>query len=60
MLYMRDLNVQFFKEKYPQMKIASIGPTIRYPHSIHEECEIASINNVYNVVEKIVTKINTI
>ena len=39
---------------YPDMKIASIGPNIRSPHSSHEKVEIASVNKTYEVVKKIV------
>ncbi len=39
---------------YPKMKIASIGPNIRSPHSVHEHVEIASVERVYEVVQKIV------
>ena len=30
-------------EKYPQMKFASIGPTIRYPHSTREKVKIVGL-----------------
>lgn len=39
---------------YPDMKIASIGPNIRSPHSSHEKVEIASVTKTYEVVKKIV------
>ena len=52
------LECAIFKEKFPNMKIVSVGPTIKYPHSIHEECEIGSANRVFEVVKEIVNKIN--
>jgi dipeptidase D len=39
---------------YPHIKIASIGPNIRSPHSTHEKVEIASVEKTFKVVEKIV------
>jgi len=40
-------------EKYPQMKFASIGPTIRYPHSTREAVDLASVERTYQVVKNI-------
>ena len=37
-------------EKYPAMKFASIGPTIRYPHSTREEVDLASVERTYEVL----------
>ena len=41
-------------EKYPDMKFASIGPTIRYPHSTREEVDIASVERTYEVLTNII------
>lgn len=41
-------------EKYPEMKFASIGPTIRYPHSTREEVDLASVERTYHVLENII------
>jgi len=41
-------------EKYPEMKFASIGPTIRYPHSTREMVDIASVERIYTVVKNII------
>jgi len=41
-------------QKYPKMKFASIGPTIRYPHSTREMVDLASVEKTYEVVCKIV------
>ena len=40
--------------KYPQMQFASIGPTIRYPHSTRECVELSSIKKTYEVVKNII------
>ena len=44
-------------EKYPNMKFASIGPTIRYPHSTREEVDLASVEKTYEVLIKIVNRV---
>ena len=41
-------------QKYPQIQFASIGPTIRYPHSTRECVDLASVERTFRVVEKIV------
>ena len=33
----------------------SIGPTIRYPHSLREECDLNSVYNTASIVQKIIT-----
>jgi dipeptidase D len=52
------LECAIFKEKYPNIQIASIGPNIYFPHSNREECEISSVYNVYKVLEDIIATIN--
>ncbi len=37
-------------KKYPNIKFASIGPTINYPHSINEKAELKSIESIFNVI----------
>lgn len=44
-------------EKYPAMKFASIGPTIRYPHSTREEVDLASVERTYKVLLGIIGKV---
>ena len=39
--------------KYPQMQFASIGPTIRYPHSTREEVLLSSVEKTYEVLCRI-------
>ncbi|SFV91140.1 Aminoacyl-histidine dipeptidase (Peptidase D) [hydrothermal vent metagenome] len=41
-------------QKYPQMKFASIGPTIRYPHSTREMVKLDSVEKTFDVVQKII------
>ncbi len=41
-------------EKYPAMKFASIGPTIRYPHSTREMVDLASVERTFEVLENII------
>jgi dipeptidase D len=41
-------------QKFPNRFIASIGPNIYNPHSIHEKVEIASIEKLFAVVENII------
>jgi dipeptidase D len=47
------LECAIFKDKYPHIKIASIGPTINFPHSRKEQVSIKSVENVYRIVKKI-------
>ncbi|HFQ61128.1 MAG TPA: M20/M25/M40 family metallo-hydrolase [Epsilonproteobacteria bacterium] len=44
-------------EKYPAMKFASIGPTIRYPHSTREEVNLDSVERTYEVLMGIIKKL---
>ncbi|WP_198304452.1 M20/M25/M40 family metallo-hydrolase [Arcobacter vandammei] len=52
------LECAIFKEKFPTLKIASIGPTIKFPHSKKEFVYKKSIENVFEVVKKISNSIN--
>ena len=47
------LECAIFKDKFPNLKIASIGPTIKFPHSKKEFVYKKSIENVFEVVKKI-------
>ena len=44
-------------EKYLAMKFASIGPTIRYPHSTREEVDLASVEKTYEVLMRIIKRV---
>lgn len=48
------LECAIFKEKFPHLKVASIGPNIYNPHSYDEKVSISSINNLYDIVEEII------
>ncbi len=41
-------------QKYPQIEFASIGPTIRYPHSTRECVDLESVERTFRVVERLV------
>jgi len=43
-------------QKYPDMLFASIGPTIRYPHSTRERVKVASIEDTFAVLRGIVAE----
>ncbi|KIM05577.1 MAG: aminoacyl-histidine dipeptidase [Sulfurovum sp. AS07-7] len=45
-------------QKYPQMEFASIGPTIRFPHSNREEVRLESVFKTYQVVLEIYERLN--
>jgi len=44
-------------EKYPHIKFASIGPTIRYPHSTREMVNLDSVGKTFEVLEKIIQSV---
>ena len=44
-------------EKYPMIKFASIGPTIRYPHSTREEVDLFSVERTYEVLLGIINRV---
>lgn len=52
------LECAIFKDKYSTIKVASIGPSIQFPHSKKEQVSIQSVENVFKVVKKIVEEIN--
>ncbi len=45
-------------QKYPAMKFASIGPTIRYPHSTREEVDLESVERTYKVLLGIIKSLS--
>ena len=51
------LECAIFKDKFPNLKIASIGPTIKFPHSKKEFVYKKSVENVFEVVKKIANSI---
>ncbi len=44
-------------DKYPDILFASIGPTIRYPHSTREMVNIKSVEDTYVVLTRIVSEL---
>ena len=51
------LECGILKEKLPNVAFASIGPTIKYPHSINERVQIDSIAKTYQALEKIIASL---
>ncbi len=47
------LECAIFKDKYPHIKVASIGPSINFPHSKKEQVSLKSVENIYRIVKKI-------
>ena len=50
------LECALFAQKYPNLKIASIGPTILDPHSDRERVDLDSVSKVMDIVEQIISK----
>ena len=48
------LECGILSQKFPHIKFASIGPTIRSPHSTRECVDMRSVERVFEVVKKIV------
>ena len=44
-------------EKYPKMKFASIGPTIRYPHSTRETVKLDSVEKTFDVLDRVIQSV---
>ncbi|SFV63215.1 Aminoacyl-histidine dipeptidase (Peptidase D) [hydrothermal vent metagenome] len=44
-------------QKYPSILLASIGPTIRYPHSTREEVDLESVEKTFEVLKLIITNL---
>ncbi len=44
-------------QKYPQMKFASIGPTIRYPHSTREMVKLDSVAKTFDVLNRVIESV---
>jgi len=47
-------------EKYPMLKLASIGPTIRYPHSTRERVNVNSVEKTFEVLQRVIKSVETI
>lgn len=51
------LECALFKDKFPNIKVASIGPNIFNPHSKAEKVELQSVKNLYKIVLAIVEEV---
>lgn len=51
------LECGILSQKYPDIRFASIGPTIRYPHSTREMVNLKSVKDTYAVLSRIVSDI---
>ena len=40
-----------------KIEAVSIGPTIRYPHSLREECDVASVEKIATIVDSIISSL---
>jgi len=45
------LECAVFKDKFPQLHLASVGPNIYFPHSSKEYTELDSVEKVFNIVK---------
>jgi dipeptidase D len=45
-------------KKYPNIKFASIGPTIEYPHSKRERLKIDSVDRTMEVIKRVIDEVN--
>ena len=43
-----------------QIEAVAMGPTIRFPHSLREECDVESVQRISLVVERIINGINEV
>ena len=51
------LECGILSQKYPDIQFASIGPTIRYPHSTREMVNLKSVEDTYAVLCRIVSDV---
>lgn len=51
------LECALFKDKFPNIKVASIGPNIFNPHSKAEKVQLQSVENLYKIVLAIVEEV---
>ncbi len=48
------LECAVFVQKYPWMQIASIGPTIQSPHSVHERLKLADVEPIFAIAKELI------
>ncbi len=51
------LECGILSQKFPDKHFASIGPTIKYPHSTRECVDMESVERIYKVLEAIVSNV---
>ena len=51
------LEAGFFVQHYPDIEIASIGPRIIEPHSTQERVEIATIHDIWKVLQRLLERL---
>lgn len=51
------LECGILSQKYPDIRFASIGPTIHYPHSTREMVDLKSVEDTYVVLSRIVSDV---
>jgi len=54
------LECGIIKEKHPNILMASIGPTIKYPHSNREKVALDSVAKVFVTLKNIIGKLNAL
>ncbi len=54
------LECALFAKRYPELKIASIGPTILDPHSDRERVDLRSVERVMAVVESLLSDLSRV
>jgi dipeptidase D len=54
------LECALFAERFPGLRIASIGPTILDPHSDRERVDLASVEKVTEVIERVVADLSAL
>ncbi len=45
---------------YPNIKIASIGPNIKFPHSVNEEVDLVSVAKIYEVLKRVINEVKCV
>lgn len=48
------LETAIFKDKFPSLQIASVGPTIENPHSLRERADLESVETLYKLIRTLV------
>ncbi len=51
------LECAIISDRYPDIQIASIGPTIISPHSTHERVDIMSVDRVFEVIKRVIKRV---